>query len=87
MLDCSNFCLVSGEKYLRSFENIKEDELNLLKRGMDIGEIEDKYYKLVEQNDILFKQNKMEINNLIAKKKERQQYKEEIISKLFEIRI
>ena len=69
-----------------SFENIKEDELNLLKRGMDIGEIEDKYYKLVEQNDILFKQNKMEINNLIAKKKERQQYKEEIISKLFEIK-
>lgn len=69
-----------------SFDNIKDDELNFLKRGMGIDEIEDKYYKLVEQNDILLKQNQKEKNNLIVNRKESQQHKEEIISKLFEIR-
>lgn len=69
-----------------SFDNIKDDELNFLKRGMGIDEIEDKYYKLVEQNDILLKQNQKEKNNLIVNRKESQQHKEEMISKLFEIR-
>lgn len=68
-----------------SFDNIKEDELNFLKRGMGIVEIEDKYYKLVEQNDVLLKQNQTKKDTLIQNRKESQQHKEKIHNKLSEI--
>lgn len=60
--------------YEWSFDNIKNDELNFLKRGMSIDEIEEQYYKLVEQNDIVLKQNQMKKDNLIADQKESQQH-------------
>ena len=69
-----------------SFDNIKDEELNFLKRGMTIDEIEDKYYKLVEQNDILLSQNQMEKSNLVANLKESKQCKKKMISKLSEIK-
>ena len=60
--------------YEWSLDNIKNDELNFLKRGMSIDEIEEQYYKLVEQNDIVLKQNQMKKDNLIADQKESQQH-------------
>lgn len=72
--------------YRWSFENMKEEELGYLKRGMSINEIESEIYQIIGKNDIAISENKEKISQLSGERKKVQSKKNEIIEKLCEVK-
>lgn len=57
-----------------SYQNMNQDELDFLDRGMDIDEIENRYYRKIEENDARFKRVEKE---LLLRKGEKRNYTEQ----------